>query len=88
MGQYAIDQYSFLHFCAGFLANLLGINFWVWFLLHAGFEIIENTQWGIQTINKYFKGVWPGGKDEPDSLLNSMSDQFFASLGWLVASLI
>lgn len=88
MGKKMIDQYSFLHFCAGFLANILGIKFWLWFVLHMVFEIIENQTWGIYIINKYFKTVWPGGKDEPDSLLNSISDQTFAIIGWFCANLL
>lgn len=87
MGLNIIDRYSFLHFCAGYVANLFGIKFWLWFIIHAVFEILENSKPGIHFIDNYLF-FWPGGKGAPDSLLNSISDQTFAMFGWYIASLL
>ena len=46
--------------------------------------MIENTPQGINFINKYLV-FWPGGKDYPDSAINSIGDTIFASIGWLSA---
>lgn len=84
MGQYFMDQYSFIHFCTGAIAHYLGISFWHWFILHILFEISENTAFAIDIIQKYLNW-WPGGKFFFDHPINSIGDQVFAMLGWLVA---
>lgn len=85
MGQGLFDQYSILHLASGILAYFWGINFVDWFLIHMIFEIVENSLYGITFINKYIKDFWPGGKPRADAIINSISDQFFASIGWLIS---
>jgi hypothetical protein len=84
MGLAAFDQYSLLHFATGVVAYFWGMPFATFFALHVLFEAVENTQWGMYAITRYVK-AWPGGKYHADSLVNSVSDQFFASLGWIVS---
>ena len=84
MGEYFTDQYSLLHFASGVMAYFFGINFYVWFILHLIFEIVENTKYGVYFINNYLK-FWPGGKPKSDNILNSIGDQFYGMLGWIVA---
>lgn len=84
MGKKLVDQYSLLHFSSGVLAYFFGIKFWIWFILHLAFELIENTQTGMNIINNNFK-FWPGGKPYADTIINSIGDQIFAMLGWYVA---
>jgi hypothetical protein len=84
MGNSFMDRYSLLHFCVGVVAYFLGIPFVLWVLLHFCFEVLENIPSSVNFIDHYFKMFWPGGKHEPDTILNSMGDNFFAIIGWLV----
>jgi hypothetical protein len=86
MGVKFIDKYSLLHFASGIVAFHFGINFWTWFIIHMVFEILENTECGMHIIQQIH--IWPGGKDTADSLLNSIGDQVFGLLGWLLAALL
>jgi len=85
MGKNIIDQYSLLHFASGIIAYFWGISLKWWTILHLSFEFLENTQIGMNFINIYFKDIWPGGKPYADNLMNSMSDNFFGIIGWLIA---
>ena len=84
MGKKLFDKYTLLHFATGIIAYFLGINYWVWLIIHILFEIIENTPCGIKFINNYLV-FWPGGKTKSDSLINSVGDTIGASIGWLCA---
>lgn len=86
MGVNFIDEYSLLHFAVGIVAFFWGIPFKLWILLHISFEYMENTKSGMSFINNELGNIWPGGKDYPDSFVNSMlGDNFFATLGWFIA---
>lgn len=84
MGLRCIDKFSYLHFGSGIIAKFLNISIIDWFIINLLFEIIENSEYGIEFINKYFK-FWPGGKPYSDSLLNSICDIIFSLLGWISA---
>lgn len=84
MGVYFIDQYSLLHFSVGVICYFWGISFMKWMVIHALFELIENTQFSIYIINNYVK-IWPGGKTQPDSIINSLGDISFGCIGWYLA---
>lgn len=79
-----IDQFSLLHLASGIVAYFWFINLGNWFLIHLLYEIIENTDMYIAFVNMYVP-IWPGGKKKPDSISNSLSDQFFSMLGWILA---
>jgi hypothetical protein len=83
MGLQWIDQYSLLHFASGVIVYFWGVRLWLWILIHSSFEYLENTEIGMKVIRD--TGVWPGGKDRADSLINSLGDTIFAILGWIVA---
>lgn len=85
MGYFFIDQYSLLHFAIGIVAFFFGVDFTLFNLAHIGFEYTENTTYGMNIINQYFKGLWPGGKTHPDSFINSLGDVIFGACGWLMA---
>jgi hypothetical protein len=87
MGIYFTDQFSLLHFASGIVAYYWNISFIHWFLLHAIYEILQNSAAGISFINNKLK-VWPGGKLGPDSLLNIIGDQFYGMAGWLFAHIM
>ena len=87
MGVYFIDQYSLLHFSAGVIVYFFGIDFGTWYILHMLFEILENTDSGVKFIDKKLT-FWPGGKKSPDTLINSIGDQFFAMLGFIIAIML
>lgn len=88
MGDKTFDQFSLLHFASGIIAYFWGLPFVWWFILHAVFEYVENTKIGMHFINKYIT-MWPGGKQHPDSFMNSMiGDNFSAALGWIFASMV
>jgi hypothetical protein len=83
MGIYFTDNFSLLHLASGIVAYYWGISFMAWFIVHAAFELIENTQAGMRVI-RLIK-LWPGGKTHADSGLNSMGDQFYSCMGWIIA---
>ena len=85
MGRTWFDQYSLLHLAVGIVAYFWSISLFMTILIHILFEIIENTQFGMNLINTYFKYWWPGGKSYPDSLLNNITDTIFTGIGWLLA---
>jgi len=85
MGQRAFDQYSILHFAVGVIAYFWSLSFVMTIILHILFEYIENTPVGMNFINTYFIGLWPGGKPYPDNILNSTTDTLFTGIGWLVS---
>lgn len=88
MGKDFVDAYSLLHFAVGIVAYFLGFKWYTFMLLHIIFEIVENTSAGVRFIDNYLSWFWPGGKEKPDTSINSIGDTFFAMLGWLIAYLI
>lgn len=84
MGKYFADQFSLLHFAVGIVVYFWGVPLIAWIGLHILFELIENSEWGMNIINNWFF-IWPGGKPYPDSALNITGDTLFAALGWLLA---
>jgi hypothetical protein len=85
MGKYLFDQYTFLHFSVGVIMYFIGFNLIYTIIIHTIFEFIENTETGVNFINKYMTWFWPGGKDKPDLIINSMGDTVGVVAGWLTA---
>ena len=87
-GRSFTDQFSLLHFASGVIAYFWGVPIVWWFVLHALFELFEDTPTGVYLVNKLFGNIWPGGgKKVPDSFTNSeLGDNFYAMLGWIVSS--
>lgn len=93
MGHLIADQYSLLHFSTGVISYFWQIPFLLGFLIHIIFEIVENTEFGMSIINRYFvnKGSlfqWPGGKYKADTFINSMGDNIFYAVGWILSYLL
>jgi hypothetical protein len=86
MGHRFADQFSLLHASAGVVAYFWSIPFFVAFICHTIFEIIENTQAGMLFIQRYLSAFWPGGKREPDAIINRIGDTVFFSAGWILAA--
>ena len=84
MGYQYFDQYTYLHFAIGVVVYFWHISLINWVILHTIFEFLENTQMGMNIINKYIV-FWPGGKLKSDSIINNIGDTFGAVLGWLSA---
>jgi len=84
MGLKFFDQYMYLHLATGIISYFWGLSLTNWIIIHTLFEILENTDTGVYTINKYFT-FWPGGKPHPDSIINIIGDSFGAILGWISA---
>ena len=84
MGTRYFDQYTYLHFSVGVIVYFWNISLVNWIVLHTIFEFLENTQMGVNIINKYIV-FWPGGKPKPDSIINRIGDTSGAILGWLSA---
>jgi hypothetical protein len=86
MGVKFVDFYSLLHLASGIIAYYFYIPLWLWIILHGLFEVFENQPETIY-LRKENKWMipWPGGKINPDSLLNILGDEFFAILGWVIA---
>lgn len=83
MGVYFTDEYSLLHLATGIVAYYWGISFTAWFVAHAAFELIENTEYVMRVIRLIT--LWPGGKSRADTGLNSTGDQFYSCMGWGLA---
>jgi hypothetical protein len=83
MGLFFTDKFSLLHLATGIVAYYWSLSFLSWSVLHLLFEIGENTTLGMKLINHFT--FWPGGKDKADSFINSLGDQFYASIGWAIA---
>jgi hypothetical protein len=88
MGNQFLDQYSLLHFASGIIAYYWNVSFVNWLIFHSFFEYYENTEFGMNVTNTFFKNLWPGGKDRADSLTNSIGDTVFALLGWIIAYIL
>ena len=84
MGNQLLDQYTYLHFAVGIIAYFWNISLLHLFIVHTIFESLENTQIGINIINKYML-FWPGGKSEADSIQNIIGDTIGVIIGWLSA---
>lgn len=84
MGVFLFDQYSLLHIATGIIAYFWKISFPIWMVLHFAFEVVENTEFGMDIINQYIR-FWPGGKNEADTFINSVGDQLSSAIGWLFA---
>ncbi len=84
MGTRYFDQYTYLHFSVGVIVYFWNISLVNWVVLHTIFEFLENTQMGVNIINKYIV-FWPGGKPQPDSIINRIGDTLGAIFGWLSA---
>lgn len=87
MGQLLFDRFTYLHFASGIISYFFGLSLLQFLVLHTIFEIIENTKFGINFINKYLF-FWPGGKSESDSIINNIGDTIGALIGWISAYLI
>jgi hypothetical protein len=83
MGVRFTDKFSLLHLASGIVAYYWNMSFAAWFIAHAAFEWIENTQAGMQVIRCV--KLWPGGKTHADSALNRVGDQWYACVGWAIA---
>jgi hypothetical protein len=84
MGTRFADAYSLLHFAVGVIARHWNVSFWLLTIIHIVFEVAENTATGMRLINHYIT-MWPGGKPEADSVLNSVGDTVFSAIGWVAA---
>lgn len=87
MGKQMIDQYIYLHFSSGIMMYFFGLSIRNTLIIHTIFEILENTKVGMLFINKYLT-FWPGSKNYPDSLVNSLGDTVGVLAGWISAYLI
>ena len=47
MGLKLFDQYTYLHFAVGIIAYFFNISILSWFAIHSIFELVENTNIGI-----------------------------------------
>ena len=69
-----LTPWSIVHVASGGFARKLGINFWLWQVMHAGYEM------------KDFMITKHGGTGtQYNSFLNSVGDQISATLGWYLA---
>lgn len=87
MGKYFFDQYTILHFAVGIIAYFWNVSLLNTVILHTLFELLENTEHGMYFINTYFK-MWPGGKPQADTLINSVGDTVGIIAGWILAQMV
>lgn len=87
MGTELMDRFSYLHFAVGVIFYYWKIGLFPSVILHTVFEVVENTEFGMNIINKYIT-LWPGGKPHADTFINNVGDTIFFILGWLSAHYI
>jgi hypothetical protein len=87
MGSYFMDKYSLLHTAVGILLYFWGFSWKFTLLSHILFELVENTDAGMNFINTYVT-MWPGGKPAADTLLNSVGDTVFTMLGFFLSYIV
>jgi hypothetical protein len=85
MGHLFADQFSILHFSVGSVMYFWNFSFVFSLIIHTIFEYLENTQTGMNFINKYLKHSWPGGKNAADTLTNNIGDTTFFVLGYAIS---
>ena len=88
MGKKFADKFSYLHFAVGIISYYWAVDLKTLLIVHTIFELLENSPYGIKFINTQLKGIWPGGKDYKDSIINNLGDTVFVVLGWLSAHLL
>ena len=54
MGLNFFDNFSYLHFASGVIANFWNVSFTQLVIFHTTFEILENTPLGVKFIQKTF----------------------------------
>lgn len=86
MGVNFTDKFSLLHLGVGIVVYYWNMSFLTWFVLHALYEYLENTEYGMKLINRFV--FWPGGKDHADSYINRAGDHFYALVGWILAYIV
>ena len=87
MGTKLMDRFSYLHFSVGVIFYYWKIGLIPSLILHTVFEVLENTEFGMNIINNYIT-LWPGGKPHADTFTNNVGDTIFFILGWLSAQYI
>jgi hypothetical protein len=80
------DQYSLVHFVAGFTSYFLKINLSTWFVIVALFEFIQNSQqkWLGSLKETILSKITPFSQ-QPETMINSIGDLLCAVLGWISA---
>jgi hypothetical protein len=86
MGKAWFDEYTLLHFAVGTVAYYWGISLFTLTVLHIIFEVLENTEKGMEIIRSF--PLWPGGKTHADSIINQVSDTLASILGWMLPSFL
>ena len=84
MGNLFLDQYSILHYATGVIAYFWGIPAVAFFVAHVTFEVVENTDTGMNFINRSLTW-WPGGKPKQDTIINVVGDNAAALFGFYCA---
>jgi len=77
-----------LHMAVGIIAYFWGITLRNLLIAHIAFEYIENTPTGMTFINHNMANIWPGGKNYPDSFINSVGDNVSSIIGWIIAYML
>ena len=87
MGTLFLDQFTYLHFSSGILLYFWGVPIVPALILHTIFEFVENSNFGMNLINRWFP-FWPGGKSYSDTFINSLGDTIGFIIGWYSAYIL
>ena len=72
MGIHLFDQFTLLHFATGVLAYFWSVPPLTFIIAHTVFEIVENTEIGVNFMNIFYVQLKGGTKLQADTLLNSI----------------
>ena len=85
------DQYTWLHFAAGYMFGYHDKTLIYTIILHTIFEIFKNSDIGLQFINEFYIKFmwatwWPIQTKNP--FINSVGGTIATILGWITARVI
>lgn len=79
MERHFFDKWLWLHVGVGMLGYTAGINELHYVLIHSAYELLSNTQTGMEIVNKI--PLWPN-KPDIDPVENILADPFWGWVGW------
>lgn len=83
MERHFFDQWFLVHILVGAGGHLLGLSETAYVLTHISYEILSNTDKGMELLNRI--PFWPP-KREKDEVVNVLGDPFWGWIGWSIAN--
>ena len=79
MDRHFFDGWLWLHVAVGILGYTIGLSEIHYVLTHGAYELLSNTETGMDIVNKL--PLWPN-KPGIDRMENILADPFWGWVGW------